>query len=291
MSSSSVETRPVLGVEAQLSGVVHLYPSPEGDVVALRGVDLDIVPGEAVALLGPSGAGKSTVLSLLAGEFPASAGIVRVAGHNLGKMSQEGLAALRAREISLVVQGAAANLLPYASAEENVWFAQRGARRRGKHIEHSATDLLSMFGLGRIAGTRVEHCSTSDRQRLALVTGVAVAPRLLLVDEPTSQLSIIDRDIVIGTLFDIHSELGMTIVVVTHDAAVAEHFARTVTILDGRVGAEGRMGTEFSVIGQDGSVRIPNELLEALPPGSLVRVVRTATGVEMRMSQEEEPNR
>ncbi|MGA8296224.1 MAG: ATP-binding cassette domain-containing protein [Acidimicrobiales bacterium] len=281
-------TTPLRGVEAQLSGVVHLYPSPEGDVVALRGVDLDIPAGEAVALLGPSGAGKSTVLSLLAGEFSASAGLVRVAGHNLAKMSDEALAALRAREISLVVQGAAANLLPYATADENVWFAQRGARRRGKQIEYSASDLLELFGLSRIANVPVEHCSTGDRQRLALVTGVAVAPRLLLVDEPTSQLSVSDRDLVIEMLFRIHDELAMTIVVVTHDAAVAQHFARTVTILDGRVGAEGRKGTEYSVIGQDGSVRIPNEMLESMPPGSFVRFARTDTGLEMHLAAHDE---
>jgi putative ABC transport system ATP-binding protein len=279
---------PAAGVEVQLSGVVHLYPSPEGDVVALRGVDLDIASGEAVALLGPSGAGKSTVLSLLAGEFPASAGFVRVAGHNLGKMGDEALAALRAREISLVVQGASANLLPYATAEENVWFAQRGARRRGKQIERIASDLLRLFGLSRIANVPVEHCSTGDRQRLALVTGVAVAPRLLLVDEPTSQLTVADRDVVIETLFRIHDELGMTIVVVTHDAAVAEHFARTITILDGRVGAEGRKGTEYAVVGQDGNVRLPNEFLEAMPPGSFVRFAKTETGLEMRVAEDEQ---
>ena len=169
-----------------------------------------------------------------------------------------------------------------------MWFAQRGARRRGKHIERNAAELLELFGLARIAKVPVEHCSTGDRQRLALVTGVAVAPRLLLVDEPTSQLAVVDRDLIIETLFHIHDELGMTVVVVTHDAAVAQHFARTVTILDGRVGAEGRKGTEYAVIGQDGSVRLPNELLESMPPGSFVRFVRTATGVEMYTEQGDE---
>jgi putative ABC transport system ATP-binding protein len=271
-----------LGVDAELAGVVHLYPSPEGDVVALRGVDLQIAPGEAIALLGPSGAGKSTVLALLAGEFPASAGLVRVAGNNLGRMSQESLAALRARDISLVVQGASANLLPYATAVENVWFAQHGARRRGARLQHEARQLLEMFGMGRIADTPVELCSTGDRQRLALVTGVAVAPRLLLVDEPTSQLGLEDRDLVVETLVHIHDELRMTVVVVTHDAAVASHFARTVTILDGRVGAEGRRGTEYAVVGRDGSVQLPPEFLDQIPPGSLVRVLRTASGVEVQ---------
>ena len=280
---------PARGVQAQLSGVVHLYPSPEGDVVALRGVDLDIAASEAVALLGPSGAGKSTVLSLLAGEFAASAGLVRVAGHNLAKMGEEALAALRARERSPSSCKARRRISCRTRRRRRTCgSAQRGARRRGKEIEHGASELLQLFGLSRIANVPVEHCSTGDRQRLALVTGVAVAPRLLLVDEPTSQLSVADRDVVIETLFHIHDELGMTVVVVTHDAAVAQHFARTITILDGRVGAEGRKGTEYAVIGQDGSVRLPNELLESIPPGSFVRFVRTESGLEMRVADNDE---
>ena len=277
------------GVAAQLSGVVHLYPSPEGDVVALRGVDLDIDPGEAIALLGPSGAGKSTVLSLLAGEFAASAGLVRVDRYELAKLSPEALAALRAREISLVVQGATANLLPYATAAENVWFAQHGARRRGARLERQAAELIELFGMGRIANIPVERLSAGDRQRLALVTGVAVAPRLLLVDEPTSQLGIDDRDLVVDTLVHIHEELGMTVVVVTHDAAVASRFSRTVTILDGRVGAEGRHGADYAVVGRDGSINLPADVLEVLAPGSLLRVVRTEAGFVLLPAPEERP--
>ena len=127
MTLAAERTANDLGVDVRLAGVVHLYPSPEGDVVALRGVDLDIEAGEAIALLGPSGAGKSTMLSLLAGEFKASAGVVRVGPNDLGKMSTEAVARLRSREISLVVQGAAANLLPYATSVQNVSFAQYGA--------------------------------------------------------------------------------------------------------------------------------------------------------------------
>jgi putative ABC transport system ATP-binding protein len=271
-----------LGIEARLSGVVHLYPSPEGDVVALRGVDLDIESGEALALLGPSGAGKSTVLSLLAGEFPPSAGVVRVGTNDLGRMSSEAVARLRSREISLVVQGAAANLLPYATSVQNVWFAQHGARRRGVHIEHDSDELLEMFSMEDIADVPAERLSAGELQRLALVTGVAVSPRLLLVDEPTSQLDPANRDVVVDTLVHIHEELGMTVVVVTHEAEVASRFARTVTILDGRVGAEGRHGKDYVLIGRDGTLRLPEDALVLLPPGSLIRVVSRDDSIELR---------
>lgn len=276
-----------IGVDVRLAGVVHLYPSPEGDVVALRGVDLDIEAGEAVALLGPSGAGKSTVLSLLAGEFGASAGVVRVGPHDLGRMSSEAVARLRSREISLVVQGAAANLLPYATSAQNVWFAQHGARRRGAQIDHDPYQLLEMFSMESTADVAAEQLSAGELQRLALVSGVAVNPRLLLVDEPTSQLDPASRDVVIDTLARIHDELGMTLVIVTHEAEVAARFSRTVTILDGRVGAEGRHGRDYALIGRDGTLRLTDDALELLPPGSLVRVVRGEETVELRLTDDE----
>ncbi len=278
----------VMGAAVHLVGVVHLYPSPEGDVVALRGVDLDIKAGESVALLGPSGAGKSTVLGLLAGEFAPSAGSVRVGEHDLGKLGADALSRLRAHEISLVVQGAATNLLSYATALENVWFAQHGSRRRKKPPPHGALELLELFHVGGLASRRVDELSMGERQRVALVAGVAVLPRLLLVDEPTSQLSGEERDQVIDTILTIHREMGLTIIVVTHDTEVASRFERTVTIRDGRVGAEGRYGVDYAVVGRDGSLHLPPEVLDLLPPDSLVRVIRLSNGVELRRADEEE---
>jgi len=281
MSAVAPVQTEVRGVSVHLIGVVHLYPSPDGDIVALRGVDLDVEAGQALALIGPSGAGKSTVLSLLAGEFPASAGVVRVGGHDLGRVGAEALARMRTGEISLVVQGGVANLLPYATATENVWFAQHGARRRGARISRSPQDLLGLFGMERFGPMTVEHLSAGERRKLALVTGVAVEPRLLLVDEPTSQLGSRDRDEVVDTLVRIHDELGMTLVVVSHDAAVAARFERSITIQDGRVGSEGRHGTNYAVVGRDGTVQLPQMALELFPPDSLVRVVRGEGRVEL----------
>jgi ABC-type lipoprotein export system ATPase subunit len=147
------------GAEVHLAGVVHLYSSPEGEVVALRGVDLDIAAGESVALLGPSGAGKSTVLGLLAGEFTPSAGSVLIGEHDLARLGSDVLSRLRSRDISLVVQGATANLLTYATALENVWFAQHGARRRGGAPVRSAAELLELFGIGELADRRIDEMS------------------------------------------------------------------------------------------------------------------------------------
>jgi putative ABC transport system ATP-binding protein len=277
-----------MGAEVHLSGVVHLYSSAEGDVVALRGIDLDIRAGESVALLGPSGAGKSTVLGLLAGEFSPSAGTVLIGEHDIGRLGTEDLSRLRSRDISLVVQGASANLLSYATALENVWFAQHGARRRGGLASSSAAELLELFGIGELADRRIAEMSIGQRQRVALVAGVAVLPSLLLIDEPTSQLARDERDQVIDTILTIHRQFGLTVIVVTHDSDVATRFERTVTIRDGRVGAEGRYGVEYAVVGRDGSLHLPPHVLDLLPPDSLVRVIRRENGVDLRLADEGE---
>jgi putative ABC transport system ATP-binding protein len=277
------------GAEVRMEGVVHLYPSPEGDVVALRGADLDVAAGEAVALLGPSGAGKSTVLSLLAGTYVASAGTVLVAGEDVGRLDAAGLGRLRAEVVSLVVQGAERNLLPYATVTENVWFAQRGARRRGRSVTVDPGELIERFGMADVAGRVAADLPAGHRQRAAVVAGVAALPRLLLLDEPSSRLDPPSRDEVVDLVLHICADLGATVVVVTHDPAVAARFARTVTIRDGRVGAEGRRGVEYAVVGRDGLVQLPADMRDVLPPDSLVEVVRRPDGVELRRAHREAP--
>lgn len=270
------------GAEAHLRGVVHLYPTPDGDVVALRGVDLDVGAGEWVALLGPSGAGKSTVLALLAGSFAPSAGSVTVDGRELGRLSGAELRRLRCGEIALVTQGATSNLLPYATIAENVWFACRGARRLPRRM--AVGEAVELLGLGDLADVPVHALSAGEAQRAALATGVALRPRLLLVDEPTSQLDAGGRGEVIGALARVHDQLGTTMVIVTHEAEVAGRAPRTVTIRDGRVGAEGRFGVDFAVVGRDGSLQLPPEALELLRPDSLVHVLLRPGHVELRPS-------
>jgi energy-coupling factor transporter ATP-binding protein EcfA2 len=130
--------------------------------------------------------------------------------------------------------------------------------------------------------------SAGEQQRLALVAGIATLPRLLLLDEPTSQLRDRERDTVIDAVVEIHRRLGMTVVVVTHDSDVAPRLQRTVTIRDGRVGAEGRHGEEYAVVGRDGSLHLPPDVLDLLPPDSLVRVTRVEDRIELRRVDSEE---
>jgi putative ABC transport system ATP-binding protein len=259
------------GVAVSCRGLVYIYRLEGYDVVAVAGVDLDIAAGESVAMLGPSGSGKSTLLALLAGLLTPSAGRLLVGEYDVAKAGPAELAQMRARQVGVVLQGAGRNLLPYLSAEQNVRFAQRGAGSR--RDLPTARDVLALVGLaarGR-ARMRPADLAPGERQRLALAVALANGPGLLLADEPTSQLDTRSRDEVLIALEAVR-QAGTTVVVVTHDPAVGHQLGRTVTIRDGRVGGEGRRGQDFSVVGRDGSLHLPHDVLGVFTPGTLVEV-------------------
>ncbi|WP_432835910.1 ABC transporter ATP-binding protein [Dactylosporangium sp. CA-092794] len=260
------------GLAVACRRVVHIYRAEAGDVVALAGVDLSIGPGETLALVGPSGSGKSTLISLLAGLMRPSAGRVNIGTYDMGKLSDGEIARLRGTEIGVVLQGAARNLLPYASLHRNIWLAQRrAARTEGIKLDDPdrILDLVGLPGLGR---ARIDELAPGARQRAALAVGIAAGPGLLLVDEPTSQLDTHGRDEVLEALETVNRERNTTIVVVTHDSDVGTRLGRAVTIRDGRVGAEGRDGQDFAVVAGDGTVQLPPEVLGDFPPGTLFTV-------------------
>ncbi len=266
-----------LGVSCR--GLVYIYRLEGYDVVALAGVDLDIAPGESVALLGPSGSGKSTLLSLLAGLLTPSAGRLTVGDHDVAKASEAELQAMRASDVGVVLQGASRNLLPYLSVEQNVRFAQRSVVGEARRALPPPREVLSTVGLAVRAKYRARpsQLSPAERQRLALAVALACRPGLLLADEPTSQLDSRSRDDVVSAL-DAVRHIGTTVIVVTHDPEVGARMGRTVTIRDGRVGAQGHSGVDFSVIGRDGSVHLPPEILARFPAGTLLHVQERPDG-------------
>lgn len=261
------------GVAVRCQGVVHLYRTFEGhDVVALRGVDLEIAAGERVAFLGPSGSGKSTLLQLLGGIQRPSAGRIFLGEEEISRMGERYLARIRSRSVATMLQGATRNLLPYATARQNIAFARLGmdgAERREALLDR---ELLGRVGLDEQADQPVSTMSGGQRQRLALACAVSTGPRLLLADEPTSQLSHADRDHVLNLIHSVGDDFGTTIVVVTHQPEVAATFGRTVTMKGGRVGAEGRDGSEYVVVGADGVLHLPAQVSAEWPQGTLVRI-------------------
>jgi putative ABC transport system ATP-binding protein len=257
-----------VGVAVRCEGVVHIYPgSGEGldDVVALRGIDLDVDAGEFVSLLGPSGSGKSTVLGLLAGMLRPSAGRVLIGPHDVGRMAPRPLARLRGSVVALVLQNPSRNLLAYATVRENVAFA---AGTSG----WSSTELLERLGLAALADRVAGQLSGGEQQRVAIAAALASGAQLVLADEPTSQLDAVSREHVMELLTQVHAEFGCTVVLVTHDSSVAARSQRTVTIRDGRVGSEGVHGREYAVVGRDGSLQLPPEVFEEFPAGTLLEV-------------------
>lgn len=275
------------GVPVHLVGVVHLYRQMGEDVVGLRGVDLDVDAGEMLALLGPSGMGKTTVLRLMAGVMTASAGVVRVGDDDLRRLRLSQRRRLRAGEIGYIVQGTSANVLPFATTRENLWFAQHGARTQRRVPPWPPDALLELLGLRELAEVRLAQMPRGVQQLIAVVAGVAAGPRLLLADEPTSQLTTTAAFNVVHLLHRINAELGTTIVVVTHDPLIASMFPRVVTIRDGRVGADAIHGEEYAVVDGSGSVQLPPDVLEVLKPNTRVRVVRSDWGVELRHPEHE----
>jgi len=261
------------GVGVRCQGVVHLYRTFEGhDVVALQGVDLEIEPGERVAFLGPSGSGKSTLLTLLGGIQKPSAGRIFLGDEEISRMGERALAALRSRRVSTMLQGATRNLLSYATARQNIAFARLSMPPQDRREAVPDRELLARVDLQQQADQVVSTMSGGQRQRLALACAVAAGPQLLLADVPTSQLSHLDRDHVIELLHSMGDDYGTTVVVVTHQPEVAQTFPRTVTMKGGRVGAEGREGAEYVVVGAEGVLHLPAHLSAEWPAGTLVRI-------------------
>lgn len=261
------------GADVRLTGVVHIYTDAGGtEVVALRGVDLEVSPGERVALLGPSGAGKSTLLSLLSGATRASAGTVALDGIDLRSVSEGALAGLRAERVGTVLQGPWRNLVPYLTPAQNVAFAQRALPDPVRAKVTPPEELLRALGLRSLAHRPVGGLSGGERQRVAVAVALANGPGLLLADEPTSQLDPAGRTQVLDLVDAAADRWGTTVLVVTHDPQVAARWPRTVTIRDGRVGAEGRHGRERAVVGTDGTVQLPDRLRSTWPAGTFVEI-------------------
>lgn len=269
------------GLRVATSRLVHLYRSGGVDVAALAGVDLLVEPGECVGLLGPSGAGKSTLMALLGGLFRPSAGEVLVGTTDVGAADEAELDALRAGPVALLVQGAARNVLPDRTPRQNVAFSQRGARAAG-HPVPDVDEVLDDVGLLDRADQALDDLTPGELQLVALAVALASGPGLLLADEPTSQLDHDSRDRVLSTLLEVNRRHGTTIVLVTHDPEVARRLPRTITIRDGRIGGEGRLGEEYAVVTADGFLPLPGPVIAELPPGTLVTLHRSEGFYELR---------
>lgn len=275
------------GLSLQCRGLHHVYVVEETEVVALDRVDLLVRPGETVALLGPSGCGKSTLLSIVAGLQRPTSGQVLVGRDDVTAMTVPELLSLRSNRLGMIVQNPGRSLLPYATPEENIAFAQRGANPSRRGELPGAAELLDELGLSALSGQRVHAMSGGEQQRVAVAVALSSSPGLLLADEPTSQLDDANRDALVALLSQANSRYGTTVVTVTHDEEVAQAHRRYVRLRDGRIEHDDADEADLIGVAADGSVVLPEHTWSSLPPGSTARIIATVDGV--RLVRDDQP--
>jgi ABC-type lipoprotein export system ATPase subunit len=272
-------------------GLVRIFKTEGVEVVALQGLDLVIDRGELVAIVGASGSGKSTLLNILSGLDEPTAGVARVAGHDLLAMSARRRLHYRRYTVGFVWQQTGRNLLPYLTAADNVALPMRLARgRRSGAARRRARELLDLVGVGYCAERRPDQLSGGEQQRAAVAVAVANDPEVLFADEPTGELDEATAAEVFAALQTINAELGVTIVVVTHDAAVSEQVSRTVAIRDGRTASEvrraGGVAEEYALLDRAGRMQLPKSYVDTLELRDRVKLQLRPDHVQVRRGEE-----
>jgi putative ABC transport system ATP-binding protein len=217
----------------QVGDVVKMYPLAAGEVVAIDHLSLEVAHGEFVAVVGRSGSGKTTLLNLLAGIDRPTSGTVRVAGADLGSLSESGLAAWRGQNVGLVFQFF--QLLPTLTVAENVILPMDFARKMPvAERRDRAQHLLERVGIGDQANKLPATLSGGQQQRAAIARALANDPPILLADEPTGNLDSSTAEAVLKLFAELNSD-GQTILVVTHERDIRAIAGRQLTLMDGRV--------------------------------------------------------
>jgi ABC-type lipoprotein export system ATPase subunit len=280
--------------------LVKIYKVADLEVVALQGLDLEVAPGEMLAIVGASGSGKTTLMNMLGALDTPSAGRCLVAGYDLTRLTEAERVHYRQHVVGHIWQQSGRNLLPELSAEANIALPQVlsgvGARQRTQR----AQELLKLIELQEGARYKPDQLSGGEQQRLSIAVALANQPTLLLADEPTGELDSITARDIFALLRALNQQLGLTIIIVTHDVAIAAAVDRTIAIRDGRtstetvrretpflaerasgLGASAIIGLpeethqESVLIDRVGRLQLPKEALEAMPFNgrALVRIL------------------
>jgi len=263
--------------------LVRIYQAEGIEVQALQGLDLVVERGELTALVGASGSGKSTLVNILAGLDAPTAGAVRVDGHDLAAMPARQRVAYRRHTVGFIWQQTARNLLPYLTAAQNVDQPMRLAGSGRKARQARTAELLEALAVGHCARRRPDQMSGGEQQRVAIAAAIANKPSLLLADEPTGELDSATADSVFTALKTANTDLGVTVLIVTHDPEVSSKVRRVIAIRDGRTSTEtlrqdGGDGSalghaiEFAVLDRAGRLQLPRDMTDALSLRDRVRL-------------------
>lgn len=270
--------------------LVRIYQTDGIEVIALQGLDLSVDPGELVAIVGASGSGKSTLLNILSGNDEPTAGRVTVAGHDLLALSNRDRVRYRRDVAGFIWQETARGLMPFLTAAENITLPLllAGVGRRERRAR--ADELLALLGIAYCRDRRPSEMSGGEQQRCAIAVAVANQPQVLFADEPTGELDSATATEVFAALRSINTELGTTVVIVTHDPAVAEHVDRTVAIRDGRTSSEVLRRTEVTADGRERVIAEEYAVLDRAGRVQLPRDFVTTLGLHERVRLELEPD-
>jgi putative ABC transport system ATP-binding protein len=227
-------TEPIILCE----NLVKIYKIAELEVQALQGLDLAVAPGELLGIVGASGSGKSSLLNILGGLDRPTAGRAWVDNHDLLKLDSRGLDNYRQKTVGFVWQQVTRNLVPYLTARENVILPMTLAGKAGRKANDRADMLLKMVGLADRKDHKLEQLSGGEQQRIAIAVALTNEPRLLLADEPTGELDTATALAIYDIFRTMNRELGLTTIIVSHDAGLAHHVDRVVAVRDGKLAAE-----------------------------------------------------
>lgn len=218
--------------------LLKIYKVDDLEVVALQGLDLEVSRGEMIALVGASGSGKTTLMNILGGLDTPSAGRCSVADYDLTRLSEEQRTRYRNLVVGYLWQQSGRNLLPDLTVAANIDLPQMLNDVPASRSAARTRELLALVGLAHMAGKRPFQLSGGEQQRVAIAVALANQPEILLADEPTGEVDSLTARELIALLRQINTDLGQTIILVTHDTAVAERVDRTLAIRDGRTSSE-----------------------------------------------------
>jgi putative ABC transport system ATP-binding protein len=296
----SLTADPLEGPFIVCQDLFKIYKIADLEVVALRGLDLQVRRGEFIGMVGASGSGKSTVLNILAGLDTPSAGRCEVAGRDLLSMTDDELVQYRRKVVGFVWQQTGRNLVPYLNARENIEVPMVLDGVTGRAARERALELLDAVGLPDRDDAGIDTLSGGEQQRVAIAVALANNPPLLLADEPTGELDSHTAEDVFAALRELNTRYGTTIIVVTHDPAIAGRVDRVVAIRDGRISTEilrttglsprGEMEVvrrEYAVVDRSGRLQLPREAVEATGIRDRARVEVVGGHVEVHRAEED----
>lgn len=226
-------------------GLVKIYKTEEIEVMALQGLDLEIKQGELVAIIGKSGSGKSTLLNMIGGLEKPTAGRIYVDGHDLFAMDEAHLVEYRKSTVGFVWQNSTQNLFPYLTALQNVEAPMYFTGVSPKKRTEKAMKLLELTGISHKANSYPAQMSGGEQQRVAIAVSLALDPKILLADEPTGAVDSKTSNMIQDLFRKLNEEIGITIIIVTHDISLANKVGRVIMVSDGKISTEKIMKDEY----------------------------------------------